>query len=314
MSLKSLVLTGFVSLTGFAWNLAGAEEGTSTTTTPPAPELKAFPIDFKALSWGQEWKGSGNITEPIKKPEPPKQPPKPDPKKDPKGKPATGKEVKVPPPPPPKPEDPSSWQQISINWDEKGQGKGTFIGAIQRVGPGSYSSYNNAYTFVVTYKGVCGPTGVSVVGSFDPALTTFKGTVNVPNLGKGEVELKRPDPSIPDATYAGAWTCDLTAINKDLVDDFSKELVITLPKDKSVGARATLPANAQIDVYPFRWTESNRELILAVEYKAKGSKTTVRGSLAGTFNEKKTAYTAYLKVGTIFDTKLVLNRPEPKAK
>lgn len=305
MSLKSLVFAGVLGFAGCAWNLLGAEDGTPATT--PAPELKAFPIDFKALTLGQEWKGSGSITVPIEKPKPPIQ--------NPKGKPATGKEVKpLPPPPPPKPEDPSSWQKISIEWDAKGQAKGTFIGAIQRVGPGSYSSYNNAYTFTVTYKGVNGPNSVTVVGSFDPVLTTFKGTAQVPGLGKGEVELKRPDPTVPDASYAGSWTCDLTPINKDLVDDFSKELVITLPKDKTAGLRATVPAGGQIDVYPFRWTESTRELILAVEYKAKNSKTLVRGSLAGTFNEKKTEYTAYLKVGTVFDTKLILNRPEPKAK
>lgn len=312
MSLKALVLVGCVSLTGFAWGLAGVEG--SATAPIPTPEIKAFPIDFKALSWGQEWKGSGRITEPIKKTEPLKQaPPKNDPKKG--GKSATGKQPEIAhKEPPPKPEDPSSWQQISINWDEKGQGKGTFIGAIQQVRSGSYSSYNNAYSFTVSYKGVNGPTTVSVVGSFDPAFMTFKGTVSVPNLGKGEVELKRPEPSVPDATYAGAWTYDLTPINKSLTDDFSKELVITLPKDKTVGLRATLPANAQIDVYPFRWTEATQELILAVEYKAKDSKTVVRGSLAGIFNEKKTAYTAYLKVGTIFDAKVILNRPESKTK
>jgi hypothetical protein len=306
MSFKFLGFLSIFSLAAFPVALFGLDEVQTKPADAAPTEIKAFTIDFKALTLGQTWTGSGSITEPIAEPKVPTPPVKKDPK--------TGKPLPPPPGPPPKPKDPTSWQKISIAWDAKGTATGSCVGTIQRVGPGGYSSHSNAYNFTVTYKGVNGPTSMSIKGSFDSAMITFKGTADVSGLGKGEVELKRPEPKIPDASYAGAWTCDLTPINKALIDDFSKEMTITLPKDKTAAPRATMPANAQIDVYPFRWTEATRELILAVEYKAKDSKTLVRGTIAGTIDEKKTTYTAWMKIGTILDSKLILTRPEPKTK
>lgn len=258
------------------------------------PEPTAFPINFKALTIGQTWTGSGSIIEPIKQP---------------------GQVLN-------QNHDLNSWKNISISWDETGNAKGTFIGPIQRIGflgetrqkeAGDFTP-NHSYSFVITYNGISGPTGISILGSFDSAFLKFSGIAQVAGLGKGTVEFRRSDPSMPDGEYAGSWVCDLTNINKNLIDDSNKEFVISLPKYKTGLPQATLPKLAQIDVYPFRWIESSREMILAVEYKAKGSTTFIKGSIAGTFDEKKTAYTAWIKVGSILDSKVVLARPMLKDK